>query len=68
MEFAMSWLVGLMLTAMSAVMVVGLPRFPHRATRAPWWRGRELLASVVHFCLALGSLVLMGLALGLQVR
>lgn len=64
----MSWLLGFLLTAVSAVMVVGLPRFPQRGTRAPWWHGRELLASVVHFCLALWSLVLMGLALGPQVR
>lgn len=45
-----------------------LSRSPWRAARAPWWRGRELLASVLHFGLAMASFLLVGLALLRQWR
>jgi hypothetical protein len=62
MEFAMSWLASLFLAALSALMVVGLPRASRRSAHAPWWRGREMMASVVHFGLAITALVLAGLS------
>ncbi|WP_439519898.1 hypothetical protein [Hydrogenophaga sp.] len=51
----MSWLSSWCLTAFS--------RSSRQARRSPWWRGRELLASVVHFGMVMTTLLLVGLAM-----
>ncbi len=56
----MSWLACWFLSAFS--------RTSRKAGSAPWWRGRALMASVLHFGLAMASLLLVGLAIAPQWR
>ena len=64
----MSWLVSLMWAAVPTWMVAGQPFPVQQARSAPWWSGRALAVSVIHFSLALFCLVLMVLALCPQGR
>lgn len=64
----MSWLVRWMRAAAPTRMLAGRTLSLQRAAPAPWWSGRALVASVVHFSAALFSLVLIALVLGPQGR
>ena len=64
----MSWLVFLLLAGVPALWVVDLPGPSARGRRTRWWRGRALVSTVVHFCLALAAAALMVLALGPHAR
>jgi hypothetical protein len=53
MEFAMSWLVLLALAAVPAWLSFDVLGPCTRGASTRWWSGRALLATVVHFCVAL---------------
>lgn len=64
----MSWLVFLLLAGVPALLVVDLPGPSARGGGAHWWRGRALVSTVLHFCLALAAAALMVMALGPHAR
>lgn len=64
----MSWLVFLLLAGVPALLVVDLPGPRARGGGTRWWRGRALVSTVLHFCLALASAALMVLALNPHAR
>jgi hypothetical protein len=53
MEFAMSWLVFIALAAVPVWLSFDVLGPCTRGAAARWWSGRALLATVVHFCVAL---------------
>jgi hypothetical protein len=64
----MSWLVFLVLAGVPALLYADLPGPSARGRCARWWRGRALVFTVVHFCLALAAAALMVVALDPQAR
>ncbi|WP_439606759.1 hypothetical protein [Hydrogenophaga sp.] len=64
----MSWLVFLLLAGVPALWVVDVSGPSARGGGARWWRGRALVSTVLHFCLALAGAALMVLALGPHAR
>lgn len=59
----MSWLVFLALAAVPAWLSFDLLGVCTRGASARWWSGRALIATVVHFCVALLVAVTAALAL-----
>ena len=64
----MSWLVFLVLAGVPALLSVDLPRPSGRGGCVRWWRGRALVFTVLHFCLALVAAALTVMALDAHAR